>query len=288
MKRTLLIIIVLLLVADVSYGWGFRSHRNIHAAAIAGMPDEIKSFFEKYSEFLIEESVRPDLRRRDDPAEGPNHYINLERFGEYPFDDFPLQYDKAIDTYGKDTLASYGLAVWRVDHWFDSLTVAMSEKDLDRILLYAADIGHYIADLHMPLHTTVNYDGQLTGQRGVHRRFETDLPERFDSLYSWDIPEARFVDDPLTWIFDITLESYRLIDDLYAADMKAKAGVPEDELYTIERRNNRNFYIYNDTYYELFHEALDGMVEDRLRLSTKRIRDIWYTAWIKAGKPDLT
>ena len=288
MKRALLIIIALLLVADVSYGWGFRSHRNIHAVSIAGMPDEIRSFFEKHSEFLIEESVRPDTRRRDDPTEGPNHYINLDRFGEYPFADFPLRYNEAIEKFGRDTLVAYGLAIWRVDHWFDSLTVAMSEKDLDRILRFAADIGHYVADLHMPLHTTSNYDGQLTGQRGVHRRFETDLPERFDTLYSWDIPEARVIEDPLRWIFEITLESYRLIDDLYAADMKAQRAFPEGELYTIERRNNRNIYIYNDRYYELFHEELDGMVEERLQSAAKRIRDIWYTAWIKAGKPDIT
>lgn len=276
-----------LLIIDVSLSWGFQSHRNIHVAAIEGMPDAIKPFFQKYSEFLIEESVTPDRRRADDPDEGPNHYINLDLFGEYPFEDFPLEYDDAVSRFGADSVRTKGLAVWRIENWFDSLTVAMAEQDVDRILRFAADIGHYIADLHMPLHTTSHYDGQLTDQRGVHRRFETDLPERYDSLYSWDISEAAIIESPLEYIFEFTLESYRLIDDLYDADIRAREGIPAGDLYTIEHRGDRRIYIYNDTYYEQFHAQLDGMVEDRLRLAAQRVRDIWYTAWVEAGKPEL-
>jgi len=291
MKRitsfVVLLIICNVLVADFVYGWGFRSHRNMHEVAIEGMPLPVRAFFEKYNEFLIEESVAPDVRRRDDPTEGPNHYVNLDRFGEYPFDDFPVLYEDAIAKFDADTLFSYGLAVWRVHDWFDSLTVAMTKKDVDSILRFAADLGHYIGDLHMPLHTTSNYDGQLTGQRGVHRRFETDLPERYDSLFSWNIPEAREIDDPYNYTFEFVLESYRLIDDLYDADMVAREGIPEDNLYTIEQRNNRRLFIYHDTYYEQFHNELDGMVENRLTLAAQRIRDFWHTAWVKAGKPEL-
>jgi len=276
-----------LLIIDVSLSWGFQSHRNVHAAAIEGMPDAIKPFFQKYSEFLIEESVTPDRRRADDPGEGPNHYINLDLFGEYPFEDFPLEYDDAVCRFGADSVRSKGLAVWRIENWFDSLTVAMAEQDVDRILRFAADIGHYIADLHMPLHTTSHYDGQLTDQRGVHRRFETDLPERYDSHYSWDIPETAIIESPLEYIFEFTLESYRLIDNLYEADMRAREGIPAGELYTVEHRGDRRIYIYNDTYYEQFHDELDGMVEDRLRLAAQRVRDFWYTAWVEARKPEL-
>jgi hypothetical protein len=32
-------------------------------------------------------------------------------------------------------------------------------------ILFIADLGHYIADAHMPLHTSDNHDGQLTDQR---------------------------------------------------------------------------------------------------------------------------
>jgi hypothetical protein len=35
------------------------------------------------------------------------------------------------------------------------------------ILFIAADLGHYIADAHMPLHTSDNHDGQLTDQKGI-------------------------------------------------------------------------------------------------------------------------
>jgi len=278
---------IFIVFIDNSFGWGFQSHRNIHTAAIDGMPAAIKPFFEKHRNFLIEESVTPDRRRRHDPTEGPNHYINLDLFGDYPFENFPLEYKNAVNQFGEDSLQSKGLAVWRVANWYDSLTVAMAEQDVDKILRFAADLGHYIADLHMPLHTTSHYDGQLTNQRGVHRRFETDLPERYDSRYCWKIPEVRLIEDPLQYTFEFTLESYRLIDELYTADMKARDGIPENDLYTIERRNDRRIYIYNDKYYEQFHKELNGMVEDRLRLATQRIRDLWYTAWVRAGKPEL-
>ena len=31
-------------------------------------------------------------------------------------------------------------------------------------------VGHYIADLHNPLHTIINYNGQFTGNDGVHKK----------------------------------------------------------------------------------------------------------------------
>jgi hypothetical protein len=272
---------------DTAHGWGFRSHRNIHRAAVSAMPEEIKYFFANHSEFLIEESVRPDTRRSDDPTEGPNHYVNLDRFGEYPFEDFPLSYDAAIAQYGEETLESYGFALWRIQDWYDSLVVSMRNQDRDRILRYAADLGHYVADIHMPLHTTSNYDGQRTGQRGVHRRFETELPARYDSLYQLTPEAVNVIENPLEKAFTIALDGYRLIDALYAADLRAQEGIPEDQLYTIEERNGRRYYVYHETYYRQFHDALGGMVENRLQMAAQHVRDFWYSAWIKAGKPEL-
>jgi hypothetical protein len=291
MKKILIAGIALLLLSivstDIMYGWGFRSHRNIHAAAIQGLPEPLNRFFEHYADFIIEQSVAPDLRRNTDPTEGPYHYINFERFGDNPFHDFPLKYRKVRERYGDDTLRTYGLIIWRIESWTDSLISAMRQHDADRIKTFAADLGHYVADLHMPLHTTSNYDGQLTGQRGVHRRFETELPELFDHTYTWDISEARYIKDPLKGAFRIGKESFKLVDKVFSADLKAGEGIPKDRLFRPEEQNGRTIYIYHEDYYRRFHEFLDGMVESRLRLAAERVRDYWYTAWVKAGKPDL-
>jgi hypothetical protein len=291
MKKFLIAVITLYLLSiicnNISYGWGFRSHRNINAAAIQGLPDPLKKFFEQYADFIIEQSVAPDLRRNTDPTEGPYHYINFERFGDNPFHDFPLQYRKARERFGDDTLRTFGLILWRIDAWTDSLIYAMRQYDSEKITIFAADLGHYIADLHMPLHTTSNYDGQLTGQRGVHRRFETELPELFDHAYTWNIPKTRYIKNSLKEAFGIGKESFKLVDKVYSADLNAKKGIPEDQLFRTEEQNGRTIYIYHEDYYLCFHEFLHGMVESRLRLAAERVRNYWYTAWIKAGKPDL-
>ena len=44
---------------------------------------------------------------------------------------------------------------------------------LDDVLRTAADLGHYLADAHVPLHTTGNYNGQRTNQTGIHALWET-------------------------------------------------------------------------------------------------------------------
>ena len=45
--------------------------------------------------------------------------------------------------------------------------------NLEDVLRTAADLGHYLADAHVPLHTTGNYNGQRTNQTGIHALWET-------------------------------------------------------------------------------------------------------------------
>ncbi len=288
MKRsylyTLSLTLLCLLLVETLAAWGFRSHRNINAAAIDGLPEPLKSFFQTHREFIVDQSVAPDLRRRDDPAEGPNHYINFERFGTYLFPEFPVDFDEAVSMYDIERLSESGLIIWRIGDWYDSLTSAFRNGDIDRILFFASDLGHYLADLHMPLHTTINHDGQATSQRGIHRRFETDLPERFDSSYVWELPSYEMIENPRQTAFEIGLESFGLIERIYQSDLATREGIAEDLLFRAEQKEGRTVYIYYDIYFLRFYEALDGMVEDRLGISARRLRDYWCSAWVRAGK----
>ena len=47
------------------------------------------------------------------------------------------------------------------------------------IRFFSAIIGHYVADAHVPLHAVLNYNGQLTGQTGIHNRWEDELFIRY-------------------------------------------------------------------------------------------------------------
>jgi hypothetical protein len=46
--------------------------------------------------------------------------------------------------------------------------------------------------------------------------------------------------------------------------------------------------IYSDEYARELHMALNGMVEQQMRRSVQVLADFWYTAWVNAGKPDLS
>ena len=75
----------------------------------------------------------------------------------------------------------------------------------------AADLGHYVGDAHVPLHTTSNYNGQKTGQKGIHAFWESRIPELSGGQYSNFVPTVNYIDDPQSFIWEAVLESHRLL-----------------------------------------------------------------------------
>ena len=77
------------------------------------------------------------------------------------------------------------------------LTDAFKEKDQAKILKLSAEIGHYIADAHVPLHAHSNHNGQYTGQQGIHGFWESRIPELLAEK-EWDffIGKAAYHDKP--------------------------------------------------------------------------------------------
>jgi len=155
------------------------------------------------------------------------------------------------------------------------------------ILQLASDIGHYVADAHVPLHATENYDGQLSGQVGVHARFESRLPEMFGKEYEFSHDSAKVVDNPTERAFEIILTSYALADTVLKADAMAKEDLKGQEIYTVERKNGKKVYQYSEAYYRKFNEHLHGLVERRMQDAISAVADFWFTAWVKAGRPTL-
>ncbi|MDW8466954.1 MAG: zinc dependent phospholipase C family protein [Chloroherpetonaceae bacterium] len=277
---------------ELSEGWGFWAHKQIHRLAVQAMPEPTAPFFREYATFLIEHAINADDRRRIDPSEAPQHFLNIDQYGKYPFPELPRRYEDAVKKYSFDTLRTYGLVPWRIAAFADSLTQAFRTKNLDKILFFAVNLGHYVADSHVPLHATENYDGQLTGQKGLHGRWESDIPERFMRHYETlgDIkPRVYYIADKTEESFKWILESYLLVDSVLKCDLKAKEGLKPEEICTIiTDKNGREREIYTPLYYERFKQALGDMVERRFAQSVERVASIWYSAWVDAGKPDLS
>ncbi len=274
--------------SQAAFGWGFWAHKVINKEAAALLPEPLKSFYEKNVDYVIEHASDPDLRRDEVKDEGYQHYIDIDRYGNYPNFDIPHAYNDAVKKYGEDVVLKIGVVPWRVGIEMDSLTAAMKAGDVPLILHLSADLGHYVGDMNVPLHTTQNYDGQMTGNIGVHSRWESGIPERFGDKYNYSGNDSVvYIKDPVEHAFEIINHSYSLIDKIFRADSLAKVGVPQDSLFHVEKRDGRKTYIYSERYYANFNTELNGMVESQMRRAVREVASYWYTAWVNAGKPKI-
>jgi len=279
---------LLLFLSQAAFGWGFWAHKVINREAVKLLPEPLKSFYEKNLDYVVGHASDPDLRRDEIKNEGYQHYIDLDRYGTYPNFELPHSYADAVKKYGEDVVLKNGVVPWRVGMDTDSLTMAMKTDDVPLILHLSADLGHYVGDMNVPLHTTQNYDGQMTGNIGVHSRWESGIPEHFGDKYNYaGIDSVFYIKDPVGHAFEILDHSYSLIDKIFNADSLAKIGIPHDSLYHVEKENGRRAYIYSDQYYDKFNSELNGMVESQLRLTIREVASYWYTAWVNAGKPKI-
>lgn len=96
-------------------------------------------------------AVRPDQRRYVIDDESPRHYIDVDFYESIiPIDTIPYLWDSAKVKYGEEILLDHGIVPWhilRVKYW---LMLAMKDRDYEQIVKLSADLGHYIADAHVP------------------------------------------------------------------------------------------------------------------------------------------
>ncbi len=252
------------------------------------MPYETFGFFKKHIDYLSEHAVDPDKRRYLVKGEGEKHYIDIDYYERaLPFDTLPRSYSKAINKYGKDTLHAYGIVPWNIQWTLKSLTEAFATNNEQKILKFAAEIGHYIGDAHVPLHVTANYNGQLTNQHGIHGFLESRLPELFSSEYDFFVGPAQYIDNPLNETWEIIESSFAALDSVFYYEKKLQVLFPENSKYSYEVKGNQLQKVYSIAFSNQYHLYLNGLVERRMRSAVQCVASFWYTAWVNAGQPDL-
>jgi len=267
--------------------WGFFAHQKINRIAVFTLPSGMIGFYKSNINYLSEHAVDPDKRRYSDSLEASCHFLDADHYGERPFEVIPQKWTEAVAKLSKDTLEAYGIAPWTIERNYYSLVKAFKEKDYQKILHYSADLGHYIGDAHVPLHTTENYNGQLTGQTGIHGFWESRLPELFSSGYDFFVGKAQYVPNPLKKAWEILKNTYGYKDSVLLIEARLNTRFPADKKYGFSTRNGRVQKQYSEVYSLAYHEALDGMVERQMRASILAIGSYWYSAWVDAGQPDL-
>ncbi len=239
-------------------------------------------------EFLSEHAIDPDKRRYAVAAEGARHYIDIDYYGKYPYNELPHNWSDALAKYGEETLEANGIVPWHVQTMLARLTNAFREKNFFLIMKNSAEIGHYISDAHVPLHASSNHNGQLTNQRGIHGFWESRVPELLaDSQFDFFIGKAEYIQNPGRFIWDRVLESGKAADSVLSFEKELSLKFPGDKKYAFEKRNNIIIRQYSTAYTIAFNAKLNGMVERRMRQSIFAVASFWYTAWVNAGQPDL-
>lgn len=188
-----------------------------------------------------------------------------------------------------DTFSQHGVLPYNLEQLLRRLTDAFVQRDARRILRHSADIGHYIADAHVPLHTSANYNGQLTGQDGLHAFWESRLPELFaEQEYDFWVGQAGFIEDPKSYFWNIVLTSNSLVDSVLSIERSLRNEFPPDRQLCNEYRNNVFVKIQCEDFSAAYHQRMGGMVESRMQSAISSVGSAWYTAWVLAGQPDLT
>lgn len=344
--------------------------------AVFTLPPDLIKFFRKHIEYISDHSVDPDKRRYAVPLEGPRHFMDLDNYGKFPFDNVPRDWENFVGRYsdiasvndngdtvqvfyfsqreirgdsslvpvrtlknnrkseiwipenewmyfvrrfllvnyfrqdwnfstdkvqallpdmkashfvGIDNFTEHGILPYNLLRQYNLLVNAFKDKDVSKILRYSADIGHYVGDAHVPLHTTKNYNGQLTDQIGIHAFWESRLPELFAMEgYDFFVGKASYIENPAEYFWKMTLESHLLVDSVLAIEKELTRDFPSDQQYCYEERLGRTILQPCFDFSKAYHVGLNGMVEKRMRETILAIGNIWLSAWIDAGQPELT
>ena len=339
--------------------WGFFGHRLINKTAVFTLPVDLVPLYKSNIDFITEHSVDPDKRRYSSPLEAVRHYIDLDIFGTYPFDNVPRQFPEALAVFGeahivtrveRDTVVSwerdvlwsevfddskkeqwsqeikgktykllddgflympkswipkeyrksnhelvfterlteYGMLPYHLSLYQGRLTKAFKEKNWPIVIRLSTEIGHYLSDAHVPLHTTENYNGQLTGQDGIHAFWESRIPELFATdNYDFFVGRATYIEDTDDFFWDVILESHSHVAEVLSKELEIRNSFDKDKQYCFEERGANTTRLECRAYAEAYQDAMAGMVEDRMRKSIQALGSVWYTAWVDGGSPDV-
>ena len=284
MRTMITIAAAMLLTVPVTLqGWGVDVHRQITRRAIDNLPPVLRSFYAERREFVVEHSVDPDMwrvvgLRGDLGDEDPNHFLDIDGLDDVrPFKNVPRQWDAYIARYGAERANRMGRLPWRADEIYQLLVARFREAAKgpgyasENVRYLTAVLAHYIEDAHVPFHAVMNYDGQLTGQRGIHSRFETEAVVRNLKVLKLAPVTIKPVGNVRDFVFEALIQSEALVATVLEADRKAATG--------------REFY--DNGYYTAFLNGIRPIVERRLSEAASGVASVIVSAWTEAGKPSL-
>jgi hypothetical protein len=270
-------VILIALTITEAYSWGGTGHRIINRKAPMHLPASM-STFKADSLFYESHASDADNRRSSSDttfnAEQWRHYIDIDIYPN--FQHMTHSRDSAIMLYGYQTVKTTGMNPWAAKMFLDSLTAQFYRGATTTAKQTASDLGHYIADGFQPLHCTENYNGQLTGNTGIHSRYETDMLGTYSSSITILPASVQYIASPIDYIFDNILYSNTFVDSIIAADNYAKDASGWNGSGSVPT-----------SYYTALWAKTQNFTKDLFQRATVALANLWYTAAVNAGTAPL-
>jgi hypothetical protein len=266
-------VLIVIAFANFVFGWGDQGHKLINNKAVALLPTEMQAFT-KWQDYITLHSIDPDNRKRDDKTEAPKHFIDIDFYKEFVNGKMIEDKKELSAVYGDSMVTRQGLLPWATLDTYNKLIQAFKDKNKDKVLLYTSDLGHYVGDGHQPMHTMLNYNGQLTNQKGVHARYEIKMVDKYIKDIEASITKANVkkVDTPFQFIFDYIADANSVQSVLLDADITATKMAGSTD---------------NDEYLRLMWFKTKYVTEIQFQTAVSDCASLIYSAWLEAGKPDL-
>ncbi len=259
-----------ILLALVLSSWGHTGHYKINSRAELSYNQLMNQFYQ-WTSLLADHASDADIRKSWDPDEGPKHYIDIDNYPEFlNSGTIPQNLEDAIAQHGYNFVYDQGILPWATITAFDSLQACFERSDWDQALLFAADLGHYIADGHMPLHVTRNYNGQYTGNQGVHSRYESEMIDIYHTQIDYPGHQIAVINNVNQYVFNYIYENYAYVDSVLDADDYATSLTGSTS---------------SSDYYEALWEKSENFTSQLFENASHTLAELIYTAWVNAGSP---
>jgi hypothetical protein len=261
---------LIIIISILFFGWGSVGHRIMNRNATLSFPPQL-SFLSFWSDSLAANASNADNRRSWDPNEAVKHYIDIDNYPEFiSTGRIHHNFDSLVAMHGLSFVMEQGILPWAIMKTYDSLVTAFQSHNWHKAMLIAADLGHYIGDAHMPLHLTRNYNGQYSGQTGIHSRYETTMIGNYQNQIIYNPLQAVIVTDITEYVFNMVYTNYLYVDSVLNADIIAR---------TVSGGS------YNSTYYQKLWELTKSYTINFFRQTSHSLASLIYTAWLNAGQP---
>lgn len=276
LKYILLLCATSFALSNSTFAWGKEAHKLINVKAVELLPSEM-NLLKTWKDYIGEHASDADIRRdtKVDTSEWPRHFIDIDFYEEYLNGKMETDKNILIERYGESAVTKMGLLPWATFNTYNQLVQAFLEKNRDKVLIFASDLGHYVGDGHQPFHTLLNYDGQLTDQRGIHGRYESEMINKYIGDIANEIQSkpVKYIENPLNFIFNYLTISNSVSPIIFNADLLA-----------YKQTNSHG----SSDYYRLMWFRTSYITLELLSDASAALASLIYSAWTDAGKPDLS